>query len=294
MSTPPRPFSEADAHAYADGQMDLERRAAFTLALAADPDAKAKVDAWRQQNSAITAAFGPILTEPVPPRLLPANLGRTAPPANPRGEPIRDAGAGWRPVLSYATLGALAFAAGGLAMLGAGAAGILPPSAAASKLAAPAAPVPQRAFPIRAYEAHQTYVTDLNHAVEVNAADQAHLLKWMQHRMSMPVRIPDLRREGWTLLGGRILPGELGPAAFLIYVNGIDRMGLYISRTNAHGTDSPSLYDNGAGLVTVAYWIDEPVGYAITTSRDTTWLDRNDDALIKTIRAQAKDSASAQ
>ena len=56
---------------------------------------------------------------------------------------------------------------------------------------------------------------------------------------------------------------------------------------------SYSVYDNGAGLASVAYWVDEPVGYALTTSRDSGWLERNGAALYQSVRAQARDNASA-
>ena len=99
--------------------------------------------------------------------------------------------------------------------------------------------------------------------------------------------------QGWSLLGGRVLPGEVGPAAFLVYGNGVERLGLYIGRTNTHQSETYRVYDNGAGLASVAYWTDEPIGYALTTSRDSSWFNRNGAALYQSVRAQARDNASA-
>lgn len=297
MAIPPRPFVEADVHAFVDGQMDLDRRAAFMQALSADPDLRAKVDGWRRQNEALTSAFGGVLNEPVPLRLVASNLNKdwrsavARPPAEaapqgaipPRSEPRRSGR------LAAATI--LAFVSGAGAAILAGSWGLVPNSLVGSGQPVTVMPSGQRGIVARASEAHQTYATDLNHPVEVGAGDEPHLLKWIQHRLAMPIRIPDLHRDGWTLQGGRILPGDLGPAAFLLYGNGIDRLGLYIARTNAHQADGYAL-DGGTGGA-VAYWVDEPVGYAITTSRDKAWLQHNGPPLIKSIRTQASDNASA-
>ncbi len=297
MPVPPRPLAEADVHAFIDGQMDFDRRATFMQAMSADSDLRARVDGWRRQNDALTSTFGTVLAEAIPVRLMPTSLnkdwrGPSAKPASDRG-PVAAAATVRRRRLGSAAIGFIGVLAGGAAIIAAGSAGLVPLTLTAANPAPPAAPAGQRGLALRAYEAHQTYATDINHPFEVGAADELHLLKWVQHRLAIPVRIPDLRREGWTLLGGRVLPGDLGPAAFLLYGNGIDRLGFYMARTNLPQADGYTLYDNGAGVASVAYWVDEPVGYAITTSRDSAWLQRNGPALFKSIRTQAKDNASA-
>ncbi len=73
----------------------------------------------------------------------------------------------------------------------------------------------------------------------------------------------------------------------------MERLGLYLARTNARQSDDVAVYDNGAGLASVAYWTDEPIGYALTTSRDAAWLNRSAPALVRSIKAQARDNASA-
>ena len=296
-----RPFDETDCHAFVDGQMDLDRRAAFMRALSANPDLKSRLRTWKEQNEALLATFGPVLSEPVPVRLMPTSVGRdqraarieTVRPAPRPAPPLRagpDRGRGGAG--SLVGVAVLAFLIGALLAFGLLEAFVDRPGGRTSlQDAAPAGF--GRALAQRAYEAHETFATDLNHPVEVSALDRPALIRWIQHRLALPVRIPDLRSEGWELLGGRILPGELGPAAYLLYTNGVERLGFYMARTNARQSDEVAIYDNDAGLASAAYWTDEPIGYALTTSRDAAWLSRSAPALVRSIKAQARDNASA-
>ena len=56
-------------HAFADGQLSEEQRAAVESYLATHPDAAAEVATWRLQNEALTTLFAPVAGEPVPQRL---------------------------------------------------------------------------------------------------------------------------------------------------------------------------------------------------------------------------------
>jgi anti-sigma factor RsiW len=64
---------------YVDGELALEERAAVEAALAADPGSAARVAALRAQREKLARAFGKVLQEPVPERLIAA--ARTAPAA---------------------------------------------------------------------------------------------------------------------------------------------------------------------------------------------------------------------
>ncbi len=57
---------EEDLHAFVDGELDAQRRKAISAFLAASPADHAKVEAWRQQNLLLRAAFAPVAHEPVP------------------------------------------------------------------------------------------------------------------------------------------------------------------------------------------------------------------------------------
>ena len=300
MTDAPRPFEEADHHAFVDGQMPLDRRAAFMRALSANPDLKARIDGWRAQNEALMSTFGAVLFESVPVRLMPTNLSQDN---RPQGLlRLKQAGARDRPeglgperpvAASLIGVAIVAFLTGALVVFASVEAGYGPRSPARAAVAADPQAL-ERSLAVRAYEAHETYATDINRPVEIAAGDDNRLLTWIQHRLAMPVRIPDLRLDGWSLIGGRVLPGEVGPAAFLVYGNGVEHLGLYMARTNGHQSDRFEIYDKGAGLASVAYWVDEPVGYALTTSRDAAWLDRNAPSLFVSIRTQTRESATAE
>ena len=297
-----QPFDDTDCHAFVDGQMDLDRRAAFVRALAANPELKGRLKSWKDQNDALLATFGPVLAEPVPVRLMPTNVGHerraarpdTIGPAPHRTPPLRADTTRVRGVAgSLVGVAILAFMVGALLAFGIAEAAFGDRSGGRASVQTVASASFGRTLAQRAYEAHETFATDLNHPVEITSADRSALIRWIQHRMALPVRIPNLQGEGWELLGGRILPGDLGAAAYLVYTNGVERLGLYLARTNAQQSDDVSVYDNGAGLASVAYWIDEPIGYALTTSRDSAWLNRAAPALVRSIKAQSRDNASA-
>ena len=57
----------------------------------------------------------------------------------------------------------------------------------------------------------------MRHPVEVPAADADHLVQWLSKRVGYQLRAPDLEKLGLKLVGGRLLPGPTGPAAFFMY-----------------------------------------------------------------------------
>ena len=63
------PVTEDELHAYVDGEVSAERRAAIEAWLATHPEDAARVAQWRQQAEAIRARYGVIATERIPARL---------------------------------------------------------------------------------------------------------------------------------------------------------------------------------------------------------------------------------
>jgi anti-sigma factor RsiW len=59
-------ITEEDLHALVDGQLDAQRQGQILARLTTSPADHAKVDAWRQQNMLLRAAFAPITQEPMP------------------------------------------------------------------------------------------------------------------------------------------------------------------------------------------------------------------------------------
>lgn len=65
-------WSDETIAAYVDGELDAAQRADLEAALAAEPALAARVDQQRALRSRVEAAFGAVLDEPVPQRLLEA------------------------------------------------------------------------------------------------------------------------------------------------------------------------------------------------------------------------------
>jgi hypothetical protein len=63
-------FDDETLMAYADGELDEAARAAVEVAMAADPDIARRVARHRELRGRLRAAFEPVLTEPLPERLL--------------------------------------------------------------------------------------------------------------------------------------------------------------------------------------------------------------------------------
>lgn len=241
-----RPVTEDELHAYADGLLPDGRRAAVEEHLAAHPEDAARVKSWARITAALHAGFDPVLDDPVPPRLaLPRPRSRLLP--------------------------RLASAA---ALLAAGAAGWLLRGAVPPREAVAEAPLPHRAA-----VAHAVYAPEVRHPVEVTGDQEAHLVAWLSRRLGTTLRAPRLGSLGYDLLGGRLLPGERGPVAQLMYADaGGRRLTLYVSRSNGAETGTAFRFSQ-EGSVGVFYWIDRSMGYALSAELPRAELLRVADAV---------------
>jgi len=223
------PITEAELHAYVDDQLPAERRAAVEDYLAAHPAEAERVRAYRQQNEQLHVLFDTALDEPVP-----ASLQR--PPAR-RAPGLTRAAA----LLAAAAVGGVL----GWALRGGEAVEIT-------------AGLPQQAA-----IAHLVYSPEVLHPVEVGAREEAHLVAWLSKRLGAPVRAPQLAEAGFELVGGRLLPGEAGPAAQFMYQDARGaRLTLYV-RTAEDNRETAFRYAQ-EGKVGVFYWVDGPFGYALS------------------------------
>ena len=296
-------FDEGDLNGFVDGRLEVSRAAALSESLATDRDARARVDGWKRQNDSLRSMFASVLFEPVPLRLLPTSMAAPKPGQAPRAfvaQPHRErrgASSPVRPSGLVATtmmgVALVAFAAGALASFGTDDFGLSPRSGRAVPVEAALAPSEERDFASRAIETHEAFLTDLTRPVEITAADEPRLSRWIQHSLAGPLRIPNLQHQGWSLIGGRVVPGQHGPAAFLVYGSGSDRMGLYIGRTQGLEGSDPKVVDGGGiDAASIAYWTEGSFSYALTTSRTGDWLDRTAKTLHATISGQLRDLAS--
>jgi anti-sigma factor RsiW len=226
------PVTEDELHAYVDGELPSDRRPMVEAWLAAHPDDMARVNAWRALADAIRARYGAVATEPVPARLSLRQIER--------------AGRPWGSIAAAVTIAA--FLVGAAA--GWTAHDVTTPrsSAAATSTA-------------DAVDAYKLYVVEVRHPVEVQGNEEAHLTQWLSKRVGYQLRIPDLSPVGLKLVGGRLLPGPRGAAAFFMYESTSgERFTLYSTR--AGGPDSALRY-NVDGQVGALYWADGDVAYVV-------------------------------
>ncbi len=227
------PIGERDLHTYVDGQLDAERRAQVDAYLASQPAAQDQVRHWRAQNQALHRLYDDVLNEPMPLQLT------TALTPQPR---LRALAAGIACLACGVFAGWFAHAA------------MMPPASVAT------------VFARDALAAHVLYVAENRHPVEVPGEQQAHLVGWLSKRLAVPIRAPDLQEQGFTLLGGRLLPGNDTPLAQMMYEStGGERLTLTIKHAAAQqpGTGFQLLEKNGTS---VFYWIDREYGYALSGS----------------------------
>src|SRR3546814_20015463 len=109
-------------------------------------------------------------------------------------------------------------------------------------------------------------------------ADEKHLLAWLSRRLDRPLNAPSLQEHGYSLLGGRLLPGPSGPAAQFMYEDASgQRLTLYITAANTPaGAKGQTKAQAIQALHEVSgqsnyYWVDQGMGYALsgpTTRKD--------------------------
>lgn len=199
----------ADAlHAYVDGQLGDAERTAVERYLAAHPDAAAEIAGWQRQNDAIHALFPAPAGEVVPDTLNPRRIAAGVRSARTQS---------WRNIAAAAVLLLVGSAVGWM-----GHDYSVPAEAASDRLID------------EALSAHTLYVKEQTHAVEA-AADSPNLMRWLSNRITTPIDAPDLSAQGFTFIGGRLLPGDYdgkdpSPAAQLMYQNAAaERVTLYIT-----------------------------------------------------------------
>lgn len=226
-------LAETDLHAYADDRLDAARRAEVEAWLANHPADAARVADYRQQNDMMQALFNPILNEPIPLQMYAQARRRTL------SQPLRYAAMVGAMVIS----GILGWSLHGMDK---------------------SRQTPILAMVNRAALAHVVYTPEVLHPVEVNKEQEEQLVKWLSKRLGNNIRAPHLVGAGYDLMGGRLLPGNQGPVAQFMYEDARgQRLTLYISSKMAGKGDASFRYAL-EGKVSVFYWVDEDLGYALS------------------------------
>ncbi len=112
--------------------------------------------------------------------------------------------------------------------------------------------------------AHKVFTPQRRHPVEVTADEEAHLVRWLSKVLKAPLRAPKLTDLGFSLVGGRLLSAEKGPAAQFMYEDTKRRrITLYVITDGNWSTQAEFQYTQ-QGPVGVFYWISGRVGYGLT------------------------------
>lgn len=126
----------------------------------------------------------------------------------------------------------------------------------------------QHEFVRQASFAHAVYMPEKRHPVEVSAAEQDHLVQWLSKRLGKPLKVPILSAQGYELVGGRLLPGELGARAQFMFQDAQgQRITLYLGAIDQKSDkvdqgETRFRYESD-GPVPSFYWFDQGFGYAL-------------------------------
>jgi anti-sigma factor RsiW len=231
--------------AFADGRLDAARNAEVEAWLVEHPDEVRQVEGWRKQTALLKEALDPVATEPVPPALAAAAEGR------------RPRRAFWRVASAAAAAAIVAFPLG---------------MALGWYLTAAQMMIDQgERLAATGISTYRIYAAEVRHPVEVWADEEEHLVKWLTKRLGVPVKAPDLSRNGLKLVGGRLIAEEEMPLALLMYEDDSGRRFTLLVEHIADGRQTAFRYveRKGAGAF---YWVEGEVGYALTGPADRTAL----------------------
>jgi len=256
------PVTEDELHAYVDGELPQDRRAAVETWLASHPDDAARVNAWRAQIETIRGRFAGIANEPVPERLTLESVARLR-----------------RPSLAVLAASIL------LALAVGGAAGWWLRGTSSAMTMAEFDPS------VEARNAHNLYSVEVSRPVEVPGSERQRLTSWLSKRVGYSVRVPDLEPVGLKLVGGRLLPGTKDPAAFLMYEGSSgDRFTLYSSRT---GRTETAMRYAAEGKCASFYWVDGDVTYVVSGEANRTRLQQVAQAVYDTMENRPRSDLQA-
>ena len=228
-------LSDDELHKFVDGELTDSRSRVVAEYIATDAALEKKVNDYREINRKLRESFDGKRLTPIPNRLLLATSN-------------------WKktPVWSIAA-SLLWLSVGGLIGY------MLQGQFSEDQFVRP--------LPVEAAFAHTVYVPEVRHPVEVEASEQEHLNAWLSKRLDKPVSAPDLREEGYTLIGGRLLPdGHRAAAQFMFEDSAGERMTLYI-RQALNRQETAFLHAESTGLG-IVYWVDNGLAYALTAMED--------------------------
>jgi anti-sigma factor RsiW len=240
-----------EMHALVDQlQPEAQKQALEALALT-DPQAAETLTSWLKQRAALRELHRNVLDEPIPASLLQA-AGRFS-------ALQQHMNRGWHQAGIAAGV-VLAFGMGWISH------GQLAGNQATSAILVQG--MAQHEFVRQASFAHAVYMPEKRHPVEVTAAEQDHLVQWLSKRLGKPLKVPKLAALGYELVGGRLLPGDIGARAQFMFQNAEgQRITLYLGaidqKSDKVAQDETRFRYEPDGPVPSFYWFDQGFGYAL-------------------------------
>jgi anti-sigma factor RsiW len=246
MNTPSTQRPDDDLiSAWLDGELEGEEGDRVQAWLRDHPDDAARVRLWAADRDALRARLQSALDEPVPERLIQTVWHRHG-RASSRG-----------PWLQAAMAAGLMVAG---ALIGAAWVRVAPTEVAQAPR-----------WTQRAAVAHAVFAPEVRHPVEVNVregdaaqqrAQEQHLARWLTRRLAVPVKLFDLRDQGFELVGGRLLADANGPSAQLMYQDPAgQRVTVYLRKADQ---DVPATFRyERQGDLGLFYWVEGSCGYAL-------------------------------
>ncbi|HSW24509.1 MAG TPA: anti-sigma factor, partial [Burkholderiaceae bacterium] len=235
--------------AWLDGEVEGAECARIQAWLQEHPVDASLVRLWAADRDALRARFSSVPDEPIPERLTQAVWRRSARRALNWGP--------WPQAVAAVALLAVGVVIGAWWRGG--------------PLAEPAS-AGSTSWTQRAAVAHAVYAPEVRHPVEVSVREgdaaqqreqEAHLSRWLTRRLSVPVKLFDLRDQGFELVGGRLLPDGAGPSAQLMYQDSMGmRVTVYLRK--AAEQDAPAAFAfERRGDLGMFYWVEGRSGYAL-------------------------------
>lgn len=270
--------------AYLDGETDASERREIEDWLDGDPAARAKLAALARSAKLVRDAYGEILGEPLPERLIAAARGEPAAPrlaaasrpppvARPRRPPAAFGWRRWRVALPVAASLLGFFVGGGAGYFGLGK--LLPPGAAGN------APPPA----LEAAVANNLWLDNAagyfklfvnagdNASIDVPAtSDSREALQKISQSLTQQVRLPDLKPWGLNFHGARLVVVDGRPAAQLVYTTDNKAIGpLTLIIGSSKQPDISPTFDRRQD-VNMLYWRHQGRAYVLVGQADIGYL----------------------
>lgn len=118
---------------------------------------------------------------------------------------------------------------------------------------------------VEAAQAHEIFGEDVDRPVELIAAAKADMAAWFSSQLGKMVEIPSLLPAGFKLVGGRLLAGDDGPVAQLIYEHQ-DGYRVTLGLSAEASGSRPEVEVVTLHGLTAGYWLEGEITYALVGS----------------------------